>query len=334
MKAVGYTQPGDADVLTDIVIETPIPGPRDLLVSVRAVSVNPVDTKLRANAAPEDVGPKIIGHDAAGVVEAVGADVTLFKVGDEVFYSGAIDRPGANAEFHLVDERIVGRKPRSLSFGEAAALPLTALTAWELLFDRLRAPHGEKKTPGTLLIINGAGGVGSILIQIARRLTGLTVIATASRPETRAWVEKMGAHHSVDHHSPIDKAVRALGIDKVDYVAGLTGTDVHLAEIAEIIAPQGHLSLIDDVSLDIGILKPKSISVSWEMVFTRSLFGTDDMIAQHHILNELSSLIDAGVLQTTLTEEAGTINAKNLRAVHRRIEQGKTIGKIVLSGFD
>ncbi|HEX7875765.1 MAG TPA: zinc-binding alcohol dehydrogenase family protein [Sphingobium sp.] len=333
MKAIGYTRAGDVDVLSDISVETPVPGPRDLLVAVKAVSVNPVDTKVRGNAAPTGDAPKILGYDAAGIVQATGSDVSLFKVGDEVFYSGSIDRQGANAEFHLVDERIVGRKPATLSFGEAAALPLTALTAWELLFDRLRVPYGAKTAPGALLIINGAGGVGSILIQLARRLTGLTVIATASRPETKAWVEQMGAHHCIDHHAPIDQGVRDLGIAHVDYVAGLTGTDVHLAEIAEIIAPQGHLSLIDDVALDIGILKPKSVSVTWEMVFTRPLFGTADMIAQHHILNEVSALVDAGVLRTTLTEEAGPITAANLRAVHRKIEQGKTIGKVTLSGF-
>ncbi|KAK0341526.1 hypothetical protein LTR94_026005, partial [Friedmanniomyces endolithicus] len=307
MKAIGYLKAGDADGLFDLTIDAAAPGPRDLRVSVKAVSVNPVDCKVRMNTGATSGSPKILGYDAAGVVEAVGSDVSLFEVGDEVFYSGAIDRPGTNAEYHLVDERLAGRKPRSLSFAESAALPLTALTAWELLFDRLRVPYGVKTGGGALLIINGAGGVGSILIQLARRLTGLEVIASASRPETIAWVKKMGAHHVVDHHAPLDGAVRALGLDHVDYVAGLTGTDVHLAEIAEIIAPQGHLSLIDDVALDIAILKPKSVSVTWEMVFTRSLFETDDMIAQHQILNAVSELIDAGVLVTTMTEDAGAI---------------------------
>lgn len=334
MKAIGYLKAGDADGLFDLTIDAAAPGPRDLRVSVKTVSVNPVDCKVRMNTGATSGSPKILGYDAAGVVEAVGSDVSLFEVGDEVFYSGAIDRPGTNAEYHLVDERLAGRKPRSLSFAESAALPLTALTAWELLFDRLRVPYGVKTGGGALLIINGAGGVGSILIQLARRLTGLEVIASASRPETIAWVKKMGAHHVVDHHAPLDGAVRALGLDHVDYVAGLTGTDVHLAEIAEIIAPQGHLSLIDDVALDIAILKPKSVSVTWEMVFTRSLFETDDMIAQHQILNAVSELIDAGVLVTTMTEDAGAITAENLRAAHRRIETGEAIGKIALSGFE
>jgi zinc-binding alcohol dehydrogenase family protein len=333
MKAIGYSQNGPADVLRDVIIDKPVAGPRDLIVAVKAVSVNPVDALLRTNAPPEGDTPKVIGYDAAGVVESVGDEVSLFKVGDEVYYAGDISRPGTNAEFHSVDERLVGSKPKSLSFVEAAALPLTTITAWELLFDRFRVPYGIKNAGESLLIINGAGGVGSMLIQLARQLTGLTVIATASRPETIQWVEKLGAHHVINHHEPLEKAVAALGIDPVSYVAGLSGTAGRMLQIAELIAPQGALAVIDDGSLDIAPLKPKSITVSWEMIFTRSLFKTKDMDAQHKLLNKVSALIDAKLLQTTLTEEAGSINAENLKAVHKKIESGKAIGKIVLRGF-
>jgi zinc-binding alcohol dehydrogenase family protein len=333
VKAIGYTQIGGPEVLTDITIEKPGAGPRDLVVQVKAISVNPVDTKVRKGAAPQDGQAKVIGYDAAGIVVEVGSEVSLFKVGDEVFYCGTINRQGTNSEFHAVDERIVGRKPTSLSFAEAAALPLTALTAWELLFDRLRVPYGAKTLGGAILVINGAGGVGSILIQLARRLTGLTVIASTSRPETKDWVSKMGSHHVVNHRKALDVEVRALGINHVEYVAGLTDTDKHLSEIVEIIAPQGSLSLIDDGSLDIGKLKPKSVTVSWEMVFTRPLFETPDMIRQHQILNEVSALLDAGVLKTTMTTDFGPINADNLKKAHEHLETGKTIGKVVLNGF-
>lgn len=332
MKAIGYRKVGPVEVFEEFQVADPIPGPRELLVAVKAVSVNPVDAKVRAKAEPENGHPKIIGFDASGIVVGAGADVSLFKVGDEVFYCGSINRQGSNAELQVVDERIVGRKPASLSFADAAALPLTALTAWELLFDRLRVPYGEKTKQGILLIINGAGGVGSILIQLARRLTGLTVIATASRPETVEWAIKLGAHDVVSHREPIDEAIRKLGIDNVDYVAGLTDTDKHLAEIVEIIKPQGSLSLIDDTELDIGSLKPKSVSVTWEMVFTRPLFQTDDMVVQHRILNEVADLIDAGVLRTTATQNIGPLSVENLKEAHRLIEGGKTIGKIVLGG--
>ncbi|MBY3178689.1 zinc-binding alcohol dehydrogenase family protein [Rhizobium leguminosarum] len=330
MKAIGYTSAGSAEVLTELEVNDPFPGPRDLVVSVKAVSVNPVDTKVRKRAEPEEGHSKIIGYDAAGVVVATGEDVSLFNVGDEVFYAGSIDRQGSNAELQAVDERIVGRRPKTLSFAESAALPLTALTAWELLFERLRVPHHMKSISGSILIINGAGGVGSILIQLARRLTGLTVIATASRPETVEWVRKLGAHHVVSHREPLDRAIRQLGIQTVDYVAGLTETDKHLDEIVEIIAPQGSLSLIDDIHLDIGNLKPKSVSVTWEMVFTRPLFQTEDMIMQHRILNEIADLVDAGVLQTTAVHHVGEVSVSNLQKAHKLIETGKTIGKIVL----
>jgi zinc-binding alcohol dehydrogenase family protein len=289
---------------------------------------------LRATVSPPAGEARILGFDAAGVVDAVGADVTLFKPGDEVFYAGSMDRPGANSEFHLVDERIVGRKPETLNFSQAAALPLTSITAWELLFDRLTVPYGVKSQNGALLIINGAGGVGSILTQIARRLTGLIVIATASRPETIAWCRKMGAHHVIDHHRPFVEGLDQQGISRVDYVAGLTATDKHLADIETVLAPQGKLALIDDPAvLDIIRLKRKSISVHWELMFTRPLYQTEDMIAQHRLLNEVADLVDAGVLRTTLTADAGAINAGNLKRVHALIESGRAIGKTVLTGF-
>jgi zinc-binding alcohol dehydrogenase family protein len=333
MKAIGYTRAGPVDVLVDFEAPTPSPGPRDLLVSVHAVSVNPVDTKVRRQNEPPSGETNVLGYDAAGIVKAVGSQASLFKTGDEVFYAGAINRSGTNAEYHVVDERIVGPKPKTVSFAEAAALPLTAITAWEMLFDRLRVPYGVKKPAGTLLVLAGAGGVGSIMIQLARKLTGLTIIVTASRPETLAWVRKMGAHHVVNHHQPLPHAIRALDIQYVDYIAAATTTPTQFPEIAEIIAPQGHVVLIDDFNERIMPLKAKSVTVSWEMMFTRSLFQTADMEAQHRLLREVSELIDAGVLKTTLTDEIGPINATNLRRAHSLIESGKAIGKTVLSGF-
>ncbi|WP_119680661.1 zinc-binding alcohol dehydrogenase family protein [Indioceanicola profundi] len=337
MKAVGYYRNGPVtapEALVDIELPVPTPGPRDLLVRVEAVSVNPVDYKVRQNMAPPTGSARVLGWDAAGLVEAVGSDVTLFAPGDEVFYAGALDRPGTNAEFHVVDERIVGVKPRSLGFAEAAALPLTAITAWELLFERLRVPYGVKTQTGTLLVINGAGGVGSILIQLARRLTGLTVVATASRPDTIAWVKEMGAHHVIDHRRPLNEGLQEIGIGPVEYVASLTASDSHLPAIAELIAPQGHLALIDDPeSFDIVKLKRKSVTVAWELMFTRPLYQTADMIAQHRLLNEVSALVDAGVLRTTMTTQDGPINAANLKRLHALAESGRAIGKNVLAGF-
>ncbi len=337
MKAIGYRQPLPVDhpeSLIDLDLPMPEPGPRDLRVAVHAVSVNPVDVKQRGGAAPPAGQARVLGFDAAGVVDAVGTEASLFKPGDAVFYAGAIDRPGSNSAFHLVDERIVGRKPASLDFAEAAALPLTAITAWELLFDRLGVPQGTAAA-GTLLVINGAGGVGSILTQIARKLTGLTVIATASRPETIAWCQSMGAHHVIDHRRPLDDGLRAIGMDNVGYIAGLTATDRHWPAIAAAIAPQGRIGLIDDPkTLDIVPFKRKSVSVSWELMFTRSLFQTADMIAQHRLLNEVSRLVDAGTLRTTMTANAGRIDAAGLKRVHAFVESGRSIGKTVLAGFE
>ncbi len=336
MKAIGYYAPQPitaTEALVDLTLPEPAPGPRDLLVRVAAISVNPVDVKVRAGVAPAGEA-KVLGWDVAGTVEAVGAEVTAFKPGDTVFYAGAIDRPGANSELHVIDERIVGRKPATLSFAEAAALPLTSVTAWELLFDRLGVSYGAKTQAGAILVIGGAGGVGSILIQLARRLTGLTVIATASRPETIEWVKAMGAHHVIDHRQPLDEGLKAIGFPSVPYIAGLTNTDRHLPAIVEALAPQGHFALIDDPKvLDVAPFKRKSASVHWEFMYTRSLFGTADMAAQGRILNEVADLVDAGVLRTTLKDEFGPITAANLRRAHAQVESGTTIGKLVLAGF-
>ncbi|WP_308365806.1 MULTISPECIES: zinc-binding alcohol dehydrogenase family protein [unclassified Microbulbifer] len=337
MKAIGYYNSlpvDDEQSLVGLELPRPSPGPRDILVKIEAVSVNPVDTKVRANAAPPEGNARILGFDAAGTVEEVGAEVMLFKKGDQVFYAGAIDRPGSNSEYQLVDERIAARKPESLSFAEAAALPLTSITAWELLFDRLRVPYGIKTQNDALLIINGAGGVGSILTQLARRLTGLTVIATASRPETVAWCQSMGAHHVINHHNPLDRELKEIGIPRVRYVASLTGTEQHLPAIIELLEPLGAMAVIDDpATLDIKPFKSKGLSVHWEYMFARPVYQTADMIEQHRLLSEVAALVDAGVLKTTLKEELGTINAANLRRAHGKQESGRCIGKNVLAGF-
>jgi zinc-binding alcohol dehydrogenase family protein len=334
MKAIGYAEKGGVEVLTDLEPPMPEPGPHDLRVAVRAVSVNPVDVKRRRWEDPSETNlSRVLGYDAAGVVEAVGSEVTLFKPGDEVFYAGAMDRPGTNSEFHLVDERIVGPKPTSLSFAEAAALPLTSITAWEMLFDRMKLPRGVRTPCGTLLVLNGAGGVGSMLIQLANRLTGLTVIATASRPESVEWVRKLGAKHVADHSKPIDEALHAIGFSGVDYIGAITSTPGSAPSLARAMNPQGHITLIDNFDDSIAPFKPKSITVSWEMMFTRSLFQTADMDAQHRLLKEVSELVDAGVLHTTLTHVGGPLTAANLRRAHERIETGRAIGKTVLEGF-
>ncbi|ALG70496.1 NADPH:quinone reductase [Azospirillum thiophilum] len=341
MKAIGYRKSlpiADIDSLVDVEIDRPVPVGRDLLVRVEAVSVNPVDTKLRRNAAPADGALRVLGFDAAGVVEAVGPDATLFRPGDAVFYAGSIDRPGTNAEFHLVDERIVGARPASLNVAEAAALPLTAITAWEMLFHRLGLPLDASDRKGgegrSLLIVGGAGGVGSIAIQLARRLTGVRVLATASRPETADWVRELGAHDVIDHSRPMADQVKALGVAGVDYVFSTTATDRHFLDLVELVAPQGRIGLIDDPEpIDIRVLKRKSVSLHWELMFTRPLYQTADMIAQHELLNEVSRLVDAGILRTTLTETLGRIDAATLRKAHALIESGKARGKVVLEGF-
>jgi NADPH2:quinone reductase len=334
MKAIGYHVPSPIDApeaLVDLELAKPAPAGRDLLVSVKAVSVNPVDTKVRASRKPAEGQAEVLGWDAAGIIEAVGPDVTLFKVGDEVYYAGAIDRPGSNSEFHLVDERIVGKKPASLSFAQAAALPLTAITAWELLFDRLGA---TQDSTGGLLIVGAAGGVGSILVQLARKLTKLTVIGTASRAETRDWVLDLGAHHVVDHSGDLAAQIKALDAPPVGLIASLTNTDDHFPVLVDILAPQGRIGVIDDPpALDVNPLKRKAASLHWEFMFARSLFHTDDMIEQHRLLNAVADLVEAGDLRTTLSEVLTPINAANLIKAHAAIESGRTRGKIVLEGF-
>src|SRR5271154_2834068 len=337
MKAVGYKKslPIDAaDALIDFETAKPEPQGRDIRVAVKAISANPVDYKVRKRASPPEGEFKILGYDAAGVVDAVGPDVTLFKPGEEVFYAGSILRQGTNSEFHLVDERIVGRKPKTLSFAQAAALPLTSITAWELLFDRLGAVHGNSVDPRTLLIIGGAGGVGSILIQLSRRLTGLTVVAPASRPETSKWCLEPGAHAVVDHSRPMKEQIDKLKLPPVALIASLTNTDQHYKALAEIIAPQGKYGLIDDPpEFNVSVFKGKAVSVHWESMFTRSSFQTSDMIAQHRLLDDVAGLLDQGVLRTTLDQTFGTINAANLKRAHALLESGKSRGKIVLEGW-
>ena len=338
MRAVGFTRSlpiDDPESLIDLTLERPEPTGRDLLVEVKAVSVNPVDTKMRKRT--ETTGtPVVLGYDAAGVVAAAGPDVTLFRPGDEVFYAGSIARPGTNAEFHLVDERIVGRKPRSLGFAAAAALPLTAITAWEMMFDRLGIPRSRNGSDGgpALLLIGGAGGVGLIAIQLARALTDVTVIATASRPETADWVRGLGAHHVVDHSQPMAPQLAAIGHATVPYIFSTTSTDQHFDTIADVIAPQGRFGLIDDPGpIDVRKLKRKCASLHWELMFTRPLFGTPDMIEQHRLLNAVADLVDAGRVATTATETLGRIDAATLRRAHALIESGRTRGKLVLEGF-
>lgn len=335
MKAIAYTQHGlpiaDPASLVDITLPVPTPGPRDLRVQVSAVSVNPVDTKVRRGVAVE--APRVLGWDAVGIVDAVGSEVTLFQPGDAVFYAGDINRPGSNAEYQLVDERIVGRKPASLDDAAAAALPLTAITAWELLFDRLRIAEGGGDGQ-TLLVIGAAGGVGSILVQLARQLTRLTVIGTASRPDTQDWVYALGAHHVIDHSQPLTEGLGRIGIEAVTHVASLTHTDQHYAQIVTALEPQGQLALIDDPGqLDVMALKRKSLSLHWESMFTRSSFSTPDLQQQHVLLNRVADLVDGGVLRTTLGEHYGRIDAANLRRAHAHIESHRAVGKVVLEGF-
>jgi zinc-binding alcohol dehydrogenase family protein len=336
MKAVVYTQPlpiDHPDSLQDTTLPDPTPSERDLLVRVKAISVNPVDTKVRAGVKPEPGQAKVIGWDVCGTVEAVGSAVTGFKAGDRVYYAGSIVRPGANSELHLVDERIAAIAPASLSDAQAAALPLTTITAYELLFDRLGvAPGGGDGQ--SLLVVGGAGGVGSILTQLARQMTTLKVIATASRPETRQWCLDHGAHVVIDHGRPLSGELRAAGLGEVDLVASLTQTARHYEELIECLKPQGKLSLIDDMpSLDATKLKGKALSLHWELMFTRSKFQTPDMHRQGELLAEVAALVDAGRIRSTLNAEYGTIDAANLKKAHALIESGSSLGKVVLEGW-
>ncbi|MEL7521676.1 MAG: zinc-binding alcohol dehydrogenase family protein [Cyanobacteria bacterium J06553_1] len=336
MKAVAYKTPGSIDreeALQDITLAKPTAEGRDLLVKIHAVSVNPVDTKLRLSKQPDGEW-RVLGFDAVGTVEAVGSEVQTFQPGDAVFYAGSIARPGTNSEYHLVDERIVGRKPANLSDAEAAALPLTAITAWEMLFDRLQVNSPTPQGDDTILIIGGAGGVGSMTLQLLRALTDLTIIATASRPETQAWVREHGAHHVINHRQPLVPQMEALGLKAPGFVFSTTHTDSHFADIVELIAPQGRFGLIDDPkALNVMPLKTKAVSLHWELMFTRSLFNTPDIAKQGELLNEVAALVEAGRIRSTATEVAGKIEAKTLRAVHAQIESSSTRGKIVLEGF-
>lgn len=337
MKAIAYQTAGNLeqeDALVDVDLDRPVATGRDLLVEVSAVSVNPVDYKIRRNVSAEPGQWKVLGWDAVGRVAAVGPQARGFKPGDAVFYAGSLVRQGANSQFHLVDERIVGHKPETLSDAEAAALPLTAITAWEMLFDRLDIRKAVPGAANAILIIGGAGGVGSIAIQLVRALTDLTVIATASRPETQDWVAELGAHHVVDHSRPLAEQVAEVGIGAPAFVFSTTETLRHLEEIIKLIAPQGRFGLIDDPdSLDVTGFKRKAVSIHWELMFTRSLFETADMDEQGRLLDEVARLVDAGRIRTTVTEVMRPIDAANLRKAHAILESGRARGKIVLEGF-
>nr|WP_086939530.1 zinc-binding alcohol dehydrogenase family protein [Thaumasiovibrio occultus] len=336
MKAIGYQQnlPIDNPLsLQDIELDAPTAKGHDILVKVRAVSANPVDYKVRTGMQVPEGEWRVLGFDAAGTVQAVGEDVTLFKPGDKVWYAGDLTRPGSNAEFQLVDERIVGFMPHTLSFAQAAAMPLTSITAWEMLFDRLDVDRNDATK--SILIIGAAGGVGSIMVQLIKTLTQLTIVATASRPETQIWLEALGADHILNHHCPLSKEFDQYELPHVDYVVSLNHTEKHQTDIAQVVKPQGKVGLIDDPEIfNIMPFKSKSVSIHWEFMFTRSMFHTKDMRAQHQLLNEIASLIDSGELKTTVGEHLGTINAENLRRAHQRLEAHSTKGKIVLEGFE
>ena len=336
MKAVAYKKPlqiSQPEVFSDITLELPIASGNDLLVEVKAISINPVDIKMRQRTSPENETWKILGHDAVGIVKAVGENVQHYKIGDEVFYAGSNQRNGSYAEFQLVDERIVGLKPKTLNDAETAALPLTSITAWEMLFDRLKvqeAVHADT----AILVIGAAGGVGSITVQLLKALTNLKVIATASRPESKAWLASIGADYIIDHRQPLEQQVRDLNIGLPDYIFSITGTAGYTQSIVNLIAPQGHFGLIDDPdNFVINPFKAKSISIHWESMFTRSTFQTADMSRQRQILNHLAELVDQGKIKTTLSKNLGRINAKNITEAHALIESGQSIGKIVLEGF-
>lgn len=338
MKAVGLTRYlpiNDPQSLLDVEIDKPKPGPRDLLVKVEAVSVNPLDTKIRVSKKTEEAQPRVLGWDAAGIVEAVGAEVTLFKPGEAVYYAGSVLRPGANSEYHAVDERIAGHKPKSLDFAQAAALPLTTITAWEGLFDRLGISSRGEHAGRSLLILGGAGGVGSIAIQLAKQFGKQVVVATASRPASAQWCRELGADHVVDHAGDLVAQVRAQGLKWVDTIFCCNSLDAHFAAMVELLAPQGRICSIVEHrnALPLNLLRPKCGSFVWEAMFARSTFGTPDMIEQHRLLTETARLVDAGAIKTTLGENLGKINAANLKRAHAALEAGHTVGKLVLAGF-
>ena len=339
MKAVGlykYLPIEESDALLDVEIDKPSPTGRQLLVSVKAIAVNPVDTKMRAPQDKVEETPRILGWDAAGVVEAVGDEVSLFKVGDEVFYAGSFTQPGCNSEFHLVDERIVGNKPKTLDFAQAAALPLTSITAWESMFDRLEIAQDDSDAGKNVLIIGGAGGVGSMATQFAKQLTNLEITVTASRPESKQWCKDLGVDHIINHYLDIPEQVHDKGIDGFDYILCFNDTDEHWISIATVIKPQGKICSIVETAgdVDLGALKSKSATFSWEFMFTRSMYETDDMIEQHNILNRVAELVDTGKIKTTSNKVLKPINARNLKAAHAEIEGRHVIGKIVLQDWD
>lgn len=335
MHAVGFYQNHPVthpQALQDIELPAPELRDHDLLVEVKAVSVNPVDTKIRRGGDVPAGGARIVGWDAAGIVRAVGPLATRFKPGDRVWYAGDITRPGSNSELQAVDERIVGPMPTSLDFAEAASLPLTAITAWELLFDRLQVQSADPTEHTVLLVVGAAGGVGSILTQLARALTGMTVVGTASRTETREWVLRQGAHHVIDHRQPWAPQLAALGIDHVTHVAGLNQSAAHVPQIAAVLRPEGQFALIDDpVNLDIGPFKGKSISIHWELMFTRAMFATSSIARQHALLRRVAQLVDRGDLKHTLTRRIDGINAASLIQAHALVEAGDMIGKVVVA---
>ena len=330
MKAIGVVN----GILQDIDLPLLPAGARDLVVKVEAISVNPIDYKMRGAPAEGD-GPRVLGWDVAGVVTALGAEASLFKVGDQVFYAGSLIRQGANSEFHVVDERIVGRKPATLGFEQAAALPLTSITAWEALFERLGVSRDGAHQGKSILIIGGAGGVGSVAIQLAKKLARLKVVATASRPASAAWCRDLGADHIVDHDGDMAAQLAALGLPALDFILCLNETDRHFPAMAAVIAPQGKICSIvkNEQPLPMDLLFTKSATMVWELMFTRSMFGTADMIEQHTLLNEVAALIDEGVLVTTVGQSLGAINAANIAKGHAMLEARRAIGKIVLSGF-
>lgn len=337
MKAVGYRASlpiSDPSSLMDIDIPEPTPGPRDLLVKVHAISVNPIDTKMRMRQSAEAPDWRILGWDAVGEVVAVGSACKKFRVGDRVYYAGALNRQGTNAEFHCVDERIVGLKPTQISDAEAAAIPLTALTAWETLFDRLAIHQTIPGALNSILIIGGAGGVGSLAIQLAKRVGKLHVAATASRPETKQWVLDLGADHVINHNQPLGEQLSKHGLNNIGFSFSTNNTHAYVNAIADAMAPQGRFALIDDPDIfDIKLFKRKSISIHWELMFTRSLFATSDMERQGWILEQVARGIDEGILRTTLGNHYGTINAENLRRAHADLERGRVKGKLVLENF-
>jgi zinc-binding alcohol dehydrogenase family protein len=339
MKAIALTRYlpiHDPQSLQEIELPRPVAAGHDLLVRVEAVSVNPVDTKIRSPKPQVEAQPKVLGYDAAGVVESVGADVTLFQPGDEVYYAGDVTRSGSNAQYQLVDERLVGRKPATLDFAQAAALPLTAITAWELLFERMPFAIDMQNNHRSLLVIAGAGGVGSIAIQLAKQ-AGFKVIATASRAETIDWCKTMGAEAVVDHRQPLAPQLATLGHSQVEVILNFSDPAPYWQAMGELIAPQGHVGLIVEPGSPLNLgdpYKAKCIGIHWEMMFARARFRTPDMIEQHRLLNRVSSMIDAGDLRTTHTATIGAIDAANLREAHRRLESGTTIGKLVLSGWN